>query len=756
MKHVNYQSGFFSNTIGWQKAAHLQNAKLAEIQDTEIGSQDGYDVFHHDHKVLPQKDGGFILVQNYISVHESKILATKFDVSGKKVKTLSFGNGNKFADKVIVSQNGDDIYVVQGGNNGDSDFDYHPRYFLQRLDSNLEKKGTQTKLDIDNVYSTFMRSITISDRNEIIVLYNAPVLYGIPDVTGNTNYKLYMEKFDATGAKIASRVIDAINDIPNEMYDAYYFFDIEAIALPEGKIAVSWGKESPGNLTTDLSTDAIYLQRFDANFSEVGERIQQITTRITENTISGNTAPFLKSLGDEGFIFGSTKVTASQDLLELQIDEALLTKYDLNGDKVASFKLESAIVTGSDSVTTLKNGNIAVAFGRLNSGNGLQMFEANGNKLGAEVEMAGQFKPDRFQETSNLVTTLNNGEIIVTHIEKRSQEILTERFTSQMERLPFVTSPIFTVEGLEQKLSFDQMSSRINFKDIIIHPLLPSDQFVVTMTLKMINANGVEEVVTDEDMLLIQQESMDEDGVGSEFSNGTLTVKGTAEQIKKSLQDLQIEIGGDFADPENDVSKIFSVEVAVEDKTNHQVKTGEIYADYQCLELPQELIKAIGDQKSEKGKALIMDFARIYHNPSDPRFEKIILSLNQIFDSSTDHPDRIMDIKKLSETVFEIFGSDMDNIKLSLETQGYCKEIIGRDFKLNPQLTSSAESKDSSTDITYGIGAGALLFTALACLVYKKLIAKHDDQETPRTTDIESATAEKADKVKNPYANLPE
>ncbi len=726
MKDADYSSWLSSNAVRQQKAP--PTAKSAEIQDTEIAGQEGYS--SSGSKVLPQKGGGFIFVYNYTSPdYDVGTIATKFNASGKKVKTLSIPG------KSIVSQNGDNIYV--GSYNIDTSWDNFPHFFLQKFDSNLEKDGAQIKLGPDFDTSIgIMQSIAITNSGEIVVLH----------IITRSEYhqKLFIQKFDSTGAKLlqgAGYAIDAVYGI-TETSPLDHFFSIEAIALPNGEIAVSWEKADGNRLTTDIN-----LQRFDANLFKVGGRIQQNITPIAEDTISVSGMPFLKVLGNEGYIFGLTKATRSKDSQESRLEKALLTKYDLDSNQLASYTIESALVYGSGCVTTLENGNIVVAFGRLNSNNGLQVFDAKGNKLGKEIIIGGQLQLGPIEKSYSSVTALNNGEIIVTHPEKESQKIFAERFSSKIERLAFVTSPIFTVEGLGQKLSFDQVSSIISFKDIIIYPLSPSDKFKVTMTLKRINANGAEEVVTDEDILLIQQESMDEDGVGSEFSNGTLTAKGTAEQIKKSLQDLKIEIGENFLDPENDVRKIFSVEISVEDKTNHQIKTGEIYADYQYLELPQELIKIIRDQKSKKEQALVMDFARIYYKPEDPKFQTIIQDLNQTFDNSNTHSDRFMDIKKLRKTAFEIFGTDIDNITLSLETQQHCREIISRDFKLNPQLTSSAESKDSSTNINYGIGAGGtLLFTALACLAYKKFIARDSNAKTPGK-DVESPTASAASKT---------
>ncbi len=722
------------------------NRKTTEFADAVINNYSSQGIL----AITGLNNGGFVMtfIRGDGSSNGDGVYLQSYDANGNQLNNVALVNTFTYGDQnfpSIASLNNGGFAVVWQSSS------YQSGIYLQIYDANSHKSGSETMVS-DNIsdYRTNHRNPSIASLN------NGGFAVVWQSFADDTNIDVYLQRYNADGSKLGVETRVNTNIFNGQE-------DPSVSSLSNGGFVVVW-RDSASGLN-------ICLQRYDQDGNKLGQEVM-----VSGDANSLYYSPSVTNLSGGRFIVGWRVYGENKFYLQT---------YDVNANKVGEGIEINIYDTGYQdnlSITKLKDGGFIVTWRDYEEEGGeykgiyLQRYDTNGNLLTTRLQVNSYTGPSTIASYS--VTALNDGGWIIIwqsdiqdgldwgirgqRFNSRGEKILllpsntptqsssisgsgtsTRTITSTNSITPSPSpSPALNIQNLNQSLSFNQIDSQITFPlDITINPISPTDQFKVTMTLKKKGSDGVERIFDDESQLIIQQASM-ENGVGSEFVNGTLAAIGNAEQVNSFLTDLKIDIGDEFLDPQDDINNIFAIDIEVTDKTHNQVKTGRTTINYQCLALPEELIKAVEDQRNSEGKALVMDFIRYFNNPQDLRFQRAISNLTQILDDITlNNPNRTLSITQLNQTAFEIFGPDMNDNKLSFEVEGYCREVIGRNFKLNPQLIANSDTTKSSSLINIplfaGIGGGALLLTALTCLTYKG-IKNHNARKAEEVRRVEA------------------
>ena len=273
--------------------------------------------------------------------------------------------------------------------------------------------------------------------------------------------------------------------------------------------------------------------------------------------------------------------------------------------------------------------------------------------------------------------------------------------------------------GNQSNLTFNQIDANLSLPDFQVRAIYPSYK-PTKLRVEMSIIDNQNNLITDSEIMLIQS-GIAKSGVQSQFKDGIWSAEGSMADINDLLLGNKIEIGKNFNDPANDINNLFKVLLTLKDLsnsnyTNQSNLKKEVALNYQCLELPEDIVAIIDSQKSEVDKKIIMNFVRYFSNPEDKRFESAIAELKQI-----DNLNNPLNIEKINQTAFSIIGDKYGDYPLKLSLTGKCQEVINRQFglALNQVSKNNLENQANDNSSTYLIAglasAGALL---LACGLY--------------------------------------
>ena len=289
------------------------------------------------------------------------------------------------------------------------------------------------------------------------------------------------------------------------------------------------------------------------------------------------------------------------------------------------------------------------------------------------------------------------------------------------------------ITGTNQTISFDQMAVSIPLQDIAITPINPNDKFEVKLTLLDKSDNPVKGA------FITQGETSDgkyrsnyneKTGIWQIVENfdpdDDKHITGTpalvdAKTANSLLQGNAIHALDKFK-PQD-----FAINVYVRDVTNNQIYNNQIQADYQCMEIPDDLVKSmVRDQKSEVNKTLVMNFVNYLKDPRDRRFIGAEFKLMQAIRNDTIDPisnDSLLEIREFNKTTFEINGNKPGNYTMDFGVE-QCNKFINHHFNLeltgNSSITdNTSNSNNLSTIIGASIG-GAALLTAIGVAIWQR------------------------------------
>ena len=297
-------------------------------------------------------------------------------------------------------------------------------------------------------------------------------------------------------------------------------------------------------------------------------------------------------------------------------------------------------------------------------------------------------------------------------------------------------TPKAQIANTNQTLIFDQMAASIPFNDITIAPINLSDKFEVKLILTDKNGNPVKGAMITkgetadgkyrsnyDEKTGIWQIVENFDPYDDKHITGT-PAKVTAEAANELLKGNAIHALDQF------IPKDFAINVYVRDVTNNQIYNNQIQADYQCMEIPDDLVKSmVRDQKSEVNKTLVMNFVNYLKDPRDRRFIGAEFKLMQAIRNDTIDPisnDSLLEIREFNKTTFEINGNKPGNYTMDFGVE-QCNKFINHHFNLeltgNSSITDNTSISSNSNNLGTIIGAsigGAALLTAIGVAIWQR------------------------------------
>ncbi len=289
----------------------------------------------------------------------------------------------------------------------------------------------------------------------------------------------------------------------------------------------------------------------------------------------------------------------------------------------------------------------------------------------------------------------------------------------------------------QSNLTFNQIDANISLPNFQINSIYPSyNPSKIKVELSIVDKDN--NIIKDENIILIQT-GISKSGIESTFKNGLWSAEGSISEVNDLLQGNKIEIGKNFTDPNKNIDSIFKLSMNISDFSSlkHRALTfdkQEIAINYQCLELPKDIVAIIDSQKGEVDKKIIMDFVRYFNNPEDKKFEAVIAELQQIGGINP------LIIEKINKTAFSIIGDKYGDYPLKLSLTGKCQEVLDRQFDLSLNQIDKDNVKNqandnSSTAMIAGLAsAGALLLICggLYCR-YRKKNSNNKIEEVPKS-----------------------
>lgn len=274
------------------------------------------------------------------------------------------------------------------------------------------------------------------------------------------------------------------------------------------------------------------------------------------------------------------------------------------------------------------------------------------------------------------------------------------------------------IVGNQSNLTFNQIDANLSLPDFQVRAIYPTYK-PTKLRVEMSIIDNQNNLITDSKIMLIQS-GIAKSGVRSQFKDGIWSAEGSMADINDLLLGNKIEIGKNFNDPANDINNLFKVLLTLKDLSNSNYANQsnlkkEIAINYQCLELPKDIVAIIDSQKGEVDKKIIMDFVRYFNNPEDKKFEAVIAELQQIGGINP------LIIEKINKTAFSIIGDKYGDYPLKLSLTGKCQEVLDRQFDLSlnqidkDNVKNQANDNSSTAMIAGLVSAGALL---LVCGLY--------------------------------------
>ena len=210
--------------------------------------------------------------------------------------------------------------------------------------------------------------------------------------------------------------------------------------------------------------------------------------------------------------------------------------------------------------------------------------------------------------------------------------------------------------------------------------------------------------------------------VKSEFTDGVWFGEGGESDLNELLEDIAIEVGEEFGED-------FFIDIVVTDITNNLTKAGSITTNYNCHSLPPEVKELIENQETEVGKKVMLDLAKYFKDPDDPKNERLSYKLKESLENAKD----LVDIKRLDEDSFEIIANGegeacfnamaMDECKLK-SYQDFCLDItegVGSNNVKNGSGNELPGNNTNNNNVALGfyIGGGIVLSIFTGIVIYK-------------------------------------
>lgn len=394
----------------WHDASGNALGSIFRVNDTTIGNQENA-------SVARLSDGRIIVAwesDNHQDGNLEGIFAKIYNDDGSVDKSEFQVNTNTsgYQDipEVVALNDGGFVVFWRTESADDVVKDKTATLVGQRFDSNGDAVGIEFVVnswffrysDLDT--NEMVSDAIVLDDGRLLVTWSSQVSPGA--ITTITDNGISSQIFDPSGALhpqnlwVGNEYIRSYGDeiLVNTSID--YNEDTPAVAkLANGGFVVAW----------EAAANGIGAQIFDANGNKIGSELSvetYLSSGLSEPTVAGlSNGNFLVSWTTS--VFPGASGGSAKDIVG-QLFEA-------DGDKIGSeFLLNTSEKSRLSEITTTDNGGFFVAFEHDNSSRQEmrgQFFNANGSKAGSEFLV---YSDASYNQISNSVTTLNNGDIIVT------------------------------------------------------------------------------------------------------------------------------------------------------------------------------------------------------------------------------------------------------------------------------------------------------------------------------------------------------